>query len=108
MSDREQLEDEYRVRMSDSALELRRQVSACWHQSSAMLDRVNGAIALSDAGQGPPDEREMLKLWNEVSDLVDRANRVRSLWRDLNNSAQTWTVISRRPHYFADLAGGDR
>ena len=107
MSDRQEIEHEYRVRMANAALDLRNQALACWTQSSAILDRVNDAIAGADVGDSPPDEREMLALWDEVSALVDRANRVRSQWRDLNNAAQVWTALAQRPHYFADLTGGD-
>lgn len=103
MNDRQRVESEYRARMSRAALDLRNQVTACWGQSTAMLNRVNDAIDGSDVGDSPPDEEEMGRLWDEVAELTARANRVESRWHALNNAAQVWTVIAQRPHYFADL-----
>jgi hypothetical protein len=102
---RQEIEDEYRIRMSDAALELRERVSACWRQSGALLDMVNRAIAGSDCGESAPDEAEMRVLWDEIGVLVSIANQARNQWRELNNSAQVWTVMANRPHYFADLTG---
>jgi hypothetical protein len=106
MSYRQEAEDEYRIRMSDAALELRNRVHGCWRQSGVLLDMVNGAIAGADCGESPPDEAEMRVLWDEIGVLVSIANQARSQWRELNNSAQVWTVVGNRPHYFTDLTGG--
>lgn len=72
-------------------------------RAEAAATLLDGAVGDAWAADGPPDEREMLKLWLAIADVVTTARRAQKAWHQLNSAGQSWTVVRQRPHYYADL-----
>lgn len=91
----------------DALIDQASQLAAIVHRLNDRAERASDVLfdAVGDAwtADGPPNEREMLKLWLAIADVAAAAGRAQKVWKQLNNAGQSWTVVRRKPHYYADL-----